>query len=210
MEEFVMTWIDISHPLTEKVATWSGDTPFSYEVVWPKEESGSVNVGKISMSIHTGTHIDAPFHFDSEGKRVGALDVSVYIGTSKVIDVSEVSCVTQELLADYLPLPPRLLLKTKQQTDPNRFPDHVTELDPRIGPWLKEQGVVLLGIDTASVDHLESKEMLVHYALFDNGVHILENAWLDHVAPGDYELIALPLNIIDADGSPVRAVIRPL
>ncbi|MEH7290877.1 cyclase family protein, partial [Priestia megaterium] len=77
-------WIDISQPLDEKTAGWPGDTPFSYEVNWSKEETGSVNVGKITMSIHTGTHIDAPFHFDDNGKKVIDLDLDLYIGRTKV------------------------------------------------------------------------------------------------------------------------------
>lgn len=63
------TWIDISQRLDQNIAVWPGDTPFSYNVNWSKEESGSVNVGQITMSTHTGTHIDAPFHFDNDGKK---------------------------------------------------------------------------------------------------------------------------------------------
>lgn len=81
-------WIDISQPLNNDIATWPGDTPFSYEVSWSKEDSGSVNVGKLTMSIHTGTHIDAPFHFDNDGKKVLDLDIHVYVGAARVIDVS--------------------------------------------------------------------------------------------------------------------------
>ena len=80
-------WIDISQPLDDKTAGWPGDTPFSYEVNWSKEETGSVNVGKITMSIHTGTHIDAPFHFDSDGKKVIDLDLDLYIGRTKVVHI---------------------------------------------------------------------------------------------------------------------------
>ncbi len=86
-------WIDISQPLNNDIATWPGDTPFSYEVSWSKEESGSVNVGKLTMSIHTGTHIDAPFHFDNDGKKVLDLDIQVYVGPTRIIDVSNLESI---------------------------------------------------------------------------------------------------------------------
>src|SRR2546428_11134212 len=96
-----MTILDISRPLKEGVPTWPGDTAFSYEVSWSKEQSGSVNVGKLTMSIHTGTHIDAPFHFDNEGRKVMELDLDLYIGTARVIDVSGKSSIGAEDLAKY-------------------------------------------------------------------------------------------------------------
>ncbi len=65
-------------------------------------------------------------------------------------------------------------------------------------------------MDVPSVDPLDDKELCTHHQLFKHGIHILENVVLDHVADGDYELIALPLALSDADGSPVRAVIRPI
>ena len=79
-----------------------------------------------------------------------------------------------------------------------------------IGSLLKERGVRLIGVDTPSVDPEDSKTMDAHLALNENGVMILENIVLDTVEPGDYELIALPLPLAESDGSPVRAVIRPI
>lgn len=60
-----------------------------------------------------------------------------------------------------------------------------------------------------SVDPLDSKELAAHHALFRYGICILENVVLDRVQPGDYELIAVPLALRDADASPVRALLRP-
>ena len=94
--------------------------------------------------------------------------------------------------------------------DPNVFPETFTYLREDIGPLLKERGVRLIGVDTPSVDPENSKLMDAHHSLNDNGVLILENIVLDLVEPGDYELIALPLPLADADGSPVRAVLRSI
>ena len=68
-----MTWIDISQPLHSGMPVWPGDAPFQYEFTYTKEESGSVNVGQVQMSTHTGTHIDAPFHFDEAGSKVNRI-----------------------------------------------------------------------------------------------------------------------------------------
>ncbi|PEZ90139.1 arylformamidase [Bacillus cereus] len=204
-------WIDISQPLNNNIATWPGDTPFSYEVSCSKENSGSVNVGKLTMSIHTGTHIDAPFHFDNDGKKVLDLDIDVYVGTARVIDVSGLESIGKKELESFnLEGVERLLLRTSSHGKANEFPDVIPHLRADIAPFLSEKGIRLIGVDVPSVDPLDDKELAAHHQLFKHGIHILENVVLDHVVDGDYELIALPLALTDADGSPVRAVIRPI
>ncbi|MBO1580735.1 arylformamidase [Bacillus sp. XF8] len=204
-------WIDISQPLNNEIATWPGDTPFSYEVSWSKEQSGSVNVGKLTMSIHTGTHIDAPFHFDNDGKKVIDLDIHVYVGPARIIDVSGMDSIGMvELEKIDLEGVERLLLRTSSHGKAQDFPETIPYLRADIAPFLSEKGIKLIGVDVPSVDPLDDKELAAHHQLFKHGIHILENVVLDHVQDGDYELIALPLALTDADGSPVRAVIRPL
>ncbi|MBJ8105465.1 MULTISPECIES: arylformamidase [Bacillus cereus group] len=204
-------WIDISQPLNNDIATWPGDTPFSYEVSWSKENSGSVNVGKLTMSIHTGTHIDAPFHFDNDGKKVLDLDIDVFIGTARVIDVSGLESIGKRELESFnLEGVERLLLRTSSHGKAQEFPEEIPYLRADIAPFLSSKGIRLIGVDVPSVDPLDDKELAAHHQLFKHGIHILENVVLDHVADGDYELIALPLALTDADGSPVRAVIRPI
>ncbi|MDZ5472806.1 arylformamidase [Bacillus sp. 31A1R] len=206
-----MKWIDVTRTLTNSTPTWPGDTPFRYEVSWSKEQSGSVNVGKLTMSIHTGTHVDAPFHFNSEGERIADLDVNLYVGNARIIDVSEKESVGASDLAGFnLKGVERLILKTNSWVNPDVFPDKITFLREDIGPFLHELGVKLIGLDVPSVDPLDSKELPAHHSLHQNGIHILESLQLDNMEPGDYELIALPLKIKDADGSPVRALLRPI
>lgn len=204
-------WIDISQPLTNDMAHWPGDTPFSYSPTFTKEQTGSVNIGQMTGSLHTGTHVDAPFHYDSNGKTIDALDLDRYIGKAKVIDVSHTDTISAATLRAFeLDQVERILLHTSLPNNPKRFPETYPVLDPDVGPFLREKGVRLLGIDVPSVDTVESKELGVHHALYNNDINILENIMLDHVEPGDYELIALPLAINGADGSPVRAVIRAI
>lgn len=204
-------WIDISQPLQNDIATWPGDTPFSYEVACSKEESGSVNVGKVTMSVHTGTHIDAPFHFHNDGERVLDLDVNIYVGTARIVDVSGLESIGASDLEKFeLEGTERLLLRTSSHGNSKLFPKKIPYLREDIAPFLKGKGVRLIGVDVPSVDPLDNKELAAHHRLWENGIHILENVVLDHVQDGDYELIALPLPLSHADGSPVRAIIRPL
>ena len=204
-------WIDISQPLQNGIAEWPGDTPFSYEVEFSKADTGSVNIGKMTTSMHMGTHIDAPFHFDDNGLKVLDLPIDLYIGRARVIDVSgHESIGSAELENIEFGGAERILLKTGSRPDPTVFPEVFTYLRADIGPFLKERGVRLIGVDTPSVDPETSKLLDAHHSLNNNGVMILENIVLEAVEPGDYELIALPLPLTDADGSPVRAVIRPI
>jgi len=204
-------WIDISQPLTNAIGTWPGDTPFTYQLTYTKEQTGSVNIGKITTSLHTGTHIDAPFHFDNDGKKVHELDVNLYVGPACIIDVTGYESVGRQVLESFqLEGVTRLLLRTATEVDPTVFPKNFTYLREDIGPFLKEKGIRLLGVDVPSVDPADSKSVSAHHSLHRNGVNILENVVLEHIQPGNYELIALPLAIKGADGSPVRAVVRSL
>jgi len=202
-------WIDITNPLSNKIAVWPGDTPFQFELASTKEQTGSVNIGKLTASVHTGTHVDAPFHFNSGAAAIDQLDVNIYIGRAKIIDVTGLKYIGREELQSYdLDGAERLLLKTKNQSNILEFPSEIPLLREDIGSFLKEKGIFLLGLDIPSVDEITSKELPIHHTLYQHGVYILENLLLDNVEEGEYDLIALPLRIEGADGSPVRAVIR--
>jgi arylformamidase len=201
--------IDISRPIQNSTPTWPGDTPFDFELMWTKEASGSVNVGKLEMSTHTGTHIDAPFHVDSEGKKVHELDLSIYCGKAKVIHLQDVEVITaHELKKAGLSETERLLIRTDSWDDPLRFPEEFSYFHPDAAAYLKEIGVKLIGVDVPSVDFMKSKELPAHHSFLEHSIFILEGLDLSAAEQGDYELIALPLPIVDGDGSPVRAILR--
>ncbi|AXI00504.1 arylformamidase [Sporosarcina sp. PTS2304] len=202
-------WIDITQPLTKQIAEWPGDTPFSYEVTVTKEQSGSVNIGKLTMSTHIGTHTDAPFHYDNDGLRILDLPIDLYIGRACVVDVTGVACVSRKHLEPIdFEGAQRILLKTGSHPIPHKFPEKFTVIGEDVGPLLKERGVRLIGVDTPSVDAETSKELVAHHSLYRNNIIIIENLVLESLKPGQYELIALPLALEEADGSPVRAVVR--
>jgi arylformamidase len=204
-----MTWIDISRPLRIGMPVWPGDTEYGFRLTWTKEQSGSVNVGQLVLSTHTGTHIDAPFHFDDEGRKVHELDPAIYAGPVRVIHLpGRESIGAADLEGLVLKGVKRLLIRTDSWTDPERFPDTITYIRPDIAPFLAEKGIRLLGLDTPSVDPVDSKELEAHHSLHRFGVHILEGVELSRVEDGEYELFAFPLAIEGGDASPVRAMLR--
>ncbi|MGX1192365.1 arylformamidase [Metabacillus sp. SLBN-84] len=204
-----MKIIDISRPLQNSTPVWPGDTPFDFELMWTKEASGSVNVGKVEMSTHTGTHVDAPYHFDSEGKRIHELDLSIYCGTAKVIHIRGQEVITAHILKKMdLAGTERLLIRTDSWEDSNRFPEEFTYFHPDAAEYLGILGIKLIGVDVPSVDFMKSKELPAHHSFFQQSIFILEGLDLTSAEEGTYELIALPLKLTDGDGSPVRAILR--
>lgn len=205
-----MRIFDISRKLVNGMPVWPGDTAFQYEVSWPMEESGSVNVGRLELSTHTGTHVDAPFHFDNDGKRIYELDLNLYIGPARVIDLpSEIESIGIEVLKDIdLDGVTRVLFRTLAWKNGTVFPEKIPHIEPELAPYLAKKGIRLIGLDVPSVDPIDSKELPAHHSLNENGIHILESLILDEIPPGEYELIALPLPLVEGDGSPVRAILR--
>jgi arylformamidase len=200
---------DVSRRLDAALAGFPGDAPYRFAWTCTKAGGASCNVGQVSLSVHSGTHVDAPYHFDDAGATADALLLDPYLGPARVADVRGRPVVRSADLEGFdLAATPRLLLHTGGWPDPARFPDGVCVLAEDVPEWLARRGVVLLGLDVPSVDALDSKTLPVHHALGRHGIAILESLDLSGVPEGVYELIALPLRLAGADGSPVRAVLR--
>ena len=200
---------DITLPMDEALSGWRGDTPFDFRLAWKMHEGASVNVGRVTMSTHTGTHADAPFHFQANGATVDLLDLHPFLGPAAVLDVSRQDLIgVDDVRKCNLARCPRLLLRTNAWTHHTRFPDRIPVLADDVPVYLEAQGVVLIGVDVPSLDQLDSKDLPIHHALSSRGIHILESLHLKEVPEGEYELIALPLRIVGGDAAPVRAVLR--
>jgi arylformamidase len=202
--------IDISRPLQAGTACWPGDTPFSFRLAWTIAAGASVNVGAIQSSVHTATHCDAPFHFDSAGMTVEQLPLDTFVGPAQVVDVRGTERWRDRLEELHLREVPRILFHTGGWPDTSRFPESIPAMEADLPDWLADRGVRLIGVDLPSVDPLDSKTLDNHHALGRRGITIIEGLWLQGVPPGRYELIALPLKIVGADGSPLRAALRPI
>ena len=206
--------IDISRGLHSGAPHWPGDTATEFSLSARIAEGSSCNVGRLALSVHNGTHVDAPFHFNDRGLTIDAVPLEAFVGPARVIDARGHTHLSPELLDAFTPATlaatPRLLFRTDAWLDRKTFPATWPPLDPALPTRLAELGVKLLGVDFPSVDHLTSKDLALHHALGAEGILILENLDLSHAAPGVYELCALPLKIRGADGSPVRAVLRAI
>lgn len=104
---------------------------------------------------------------------------------------------------------PRILIATNSYPDPDRWNEDFNSLSPELVHYLADHNVILVGIDTPSVDPAESKALEAHQAIYQRKLAILEGLVLSHVKEGLYHLVALPLKIAEADASPVRAVLLP-
>lgn len=199
--------LDVSRPVSAATAGWPGDVPFAFGLSWRKSAGASVNVGAVSGSVHTATHCDAPYHYDDAGATVDQLSPEVFVGPAWVVDVAGAAAWRPHLEALDFSATLRLLLRTGGWPDSARFPDAVPVMEPELPAWLAARGVVLVGVDVPSVDALDSKTMDNHHALGRAGIAVVEGLWLDGVPPGRYGFVGLPLKILGADGSPLRAVL---
>lgn len=203
---------DISAPVHSHSPVYPGDTP--YAQVWAASigDKCPVNLSTITMSPHIGTHADAPLHYDPQGQAMGVVDLVPYIGPCRVIHA--IACgplIEWEHIAHAITpnLPSRVLVRTYAQ-QPQQWDEHLTGFAPATIARLADLGVQLIGIDTASVDPAHSHHLDSHMLVRARNLRILEGLVLDDVPQGDYELIALPLKLTQADASPVRAVLRSL
>ncbi len=203
---------DISPPVDAHSPVFPGDTPYRQQWAATLGPGCPVNVSAITLSPHVGAHADAPLHYAPEGEAIGALPLAPFLGRCRVVHA--IGCgplVRWEHLAHALvELPPRVLVRTCRHAVQDRFDAQLTAFAPETVERLADAGVQLIGIDTASIDPAESKTLPSHQMIRRHGLRVLENLVLDEVAEGDYELIALPLRLMSADASPVRAVLRGL
>jgi arylformamidase len=204
-----MTTYDITIPISPALAVWPGDTLYEFALGMAIPNGHSVNVGAVTMSVHTGTHVDAPFHFEDEAAGIDALSLEPYIGPAVVLDAAGQERIGPAVFAhvDFAKTP-RVLLKTGTWLDHGSFPESVPTLTEEATVFLAEHGTLLFGIDVPSVDAIDSKTLPIHHALNTANIRILESVNLRDVPQGVYDLIALPLPFAGADGSPVRAILR--
>ena len=203
---------DISPPLSTATPVWPGDTPFQQAPSWQIDEHCPVNVGRITLSPHTGAHADAPLHYAADGAPIGEVSLVPYLGPCRVIHcIGATPVVTPDHIRHALDgLPPRVLFRTYPRAPLTEWDSGFCAVAPETIDLLASRGVQLVGIDTPSLDPQESKTMDAHHAVRRHRLAILEGIVLDEVPAGDYELIALPLRFATLDASPVRAVLRSL
>ncbi len=175
---------DISQPLRPGIPVWPGDRAFEAAWSWRMADGASCNVGQVTMSCHTGTHMDAPYHFAERGGTAESIPLEACVGPAVVVPLGRLADAHAE----------RVLIRSGGGV-------------PTVDVVERLPGLRLLGTDAASVDVADSTTLDVHHALWHRGVVILEGLDLSAVADGPYQLIALPLRLEGMDAAPVRAVL---
>ncbi|GJG84928.1 kynurenine formamidase [Gemmatimonadetes bacterium T265] len=210
--------LDISVRVAAGTPEWPGDTPYACGWTARLADGAAVNLSAITLSPHVGTHADAPLHVRDGWPGSDALPLAAFLGPATVVDLSasagevgfDALAATAAGQGVSLDANPRLLLRTGRTIADGRFPAAWPWLAPACVARLCAAGLVLLGVDAPSVDGRESKDLATHHALFGAGAWNLENLDLHAVAPGNYELLALPLSLDGLDAAPARAALRPL
>lgn len=202
---------DISRTITPDLAVWPGDSPFSAAHVLDRRAGHNVNLFTLTMSAHTGSHADAPFHYDNAGQHPAQAALWKYVGPARLVTVErrQGGILPADLPITDLDGTPRLLIRTWASDLPDEeWPEDFPHPTVALVDWLAAQGGVLLGLDAPSVDAFDSAELPVHHRLLYHQIVNLESLLLRGMPDGVYELIALPLKIDGVCGSPVRAILR--
>lgn len=203
---------DISPAVHSDTPAYPGDAPYRQQWSARINHQCPVNLSTISMSPHIGAHADAPLHYDDAGAAMGHVCLEPYLGPCRVIHAIGCGPVVQwhHIAHAITPdLPARVLVRTYAQA-PTTWDPHLAGYAPQTIEQLAARGVQLIGIDTPSIDPLDNSALDAHLTVRRHNLRVLENLLLDAVPEGDYELIALPLKLTQAEASPVRAVLRAL
>ncbi|HEY7832816.1 MAG TPA: cyclase family protein [Ktedonobacterales bacterium] len=206
-------WIDISVPLRTGMVHWPDNPPVVIERTHDQALGHTATVSKMSLGVHTGTHVDAPRHFLLDGDGIHAAPFAALIGPARVIAITDPHAVTVDELRLHDPQPgERLLFKTLNsarcwQTD--EFVEDFVYVSQDAARLLASQRVRSVGVDYLSVGGYAADGVETHQALLGAGIWIIEGLNLSVVSPGTYDLICLPLRIVDGDGAPARAILHP-
>ena len=201
---------DISQVLRPGLPVWPGDTAFSHSPTWSMSENSPVNVSALTLSTHSGAHADAPLHYSADGASIEAVGLEPYLGECLVIDARGCGPLVEPRHLPPLSGARRVLLRTYEAFPHDAWDSRFAAVAPATIAALAAQNVLLIGLDSPSLDPETSRTMDAHHAVARADMRVLEGLVLDDVPPGRYELIALPLAIAGADAAPVRAILRAL
>ena len=201
--------IDISREIYNGMLIWSGDPEVDIENFKSIDRGSSANVGAIYMGLHSGTHIDAPYHFINSGERLEDVELDRFFGIAKVFEITDKISIREEHLVSLdIKEGDRVLFRTSNsEKEEHEFIEGYIYLDESAAKYLAKKMVASVGIDFLTIDGKGVLNHPAHSILLSSGIPIIEGIRLSGVAEGEYLLSALPLNIIGVEASPVRAVL---
>jgi arylformamidase len=200
---------DLSPAIDGRLAVWPGDEPPRREIKCHLKDGASVTLSTLHSTVHTGSHADGANHYGLGAPSIDEMPLERYVGPCQVVTAraERGRRVRIEDLAGEVSSR-RVLIRTGTYPDRTVFNRDFAGLEPSLVEMLAGRGVVLVGVDTPSVDMSDSKDLPAHAMFLKHGVSIVEGLVLAGVPDGAYELIALPLPLVGFDASPVRAVLR--
>jgi len=202
---------DVTLPISKDLVVYPGDPPVKIERKSIIGKTGAKsNLSRYSFGSHTGTHVDPPFHFIENGITVDKLPLELMMGRARVIEISN-AVIDEGVLAEFdLTAVVRLLFKTRNSYlwNERKFVEEYVYITPGAAQVLVDNGIKVVGIDYLSVERFGAEEPQTHLILLEAQTIIIEGLDLREVAPGDYDLVCLPLKIRDGDGAPARVVLR--
>jgi arylformamidase len=207
-----MKIIDISVPVSDSLPVYEGDPPVHISRTADISRGDRMTLSRLTMSAHTGTHVDAPLHFIADGCTVEQLDLDVLIGPARVVELPDVEreITARDLEAAQIPAgTERLLFKTRNSAfwAESGFRRDFIALGPGGAHWLVDHKIRLTAIDYLSIEIFGVPDFPAHKILLAAGVIALEGVDLRAVAPGPYQLVCLPVKLEGAEGAPARAVL---
>jgi arylformamidase len=206
------TWIDVSIPLRNGMVNWPGDAPFSRIETLQIANGDVCNLSQFCSSAHIGTHMDAPRHFLADGHGMETMPIEATVGPARVIAIHDPELIrVRELEPHQLAKGERVLFKTSNSEHhwkTHVFQEQFVHIPEATAHYLAERGIRTVGVDYLSVGGYETDSAETHRALLAAGIWVIEGLNLEHVEPGDYELVCLPLKLVGSDGAPARAILR--
>lgn len=207
-------WIDVSVGLSPGTVTWPGDNPVSITRVSDMMKGGENNLSALTLGAHAGTHVDAPLHFLAKGATVDMMGLDVFIGETRVIEIKDaVSIKEKELRVQGLKQGERILFKTVNSIrcwKQNKFVEDYVYIENDAAGYIVSSGARAVGIDYLSVGGYGKNGPEVHRILLEGGIALIEGLDLSGVTAGVYEMVCLPLKLIDAEGAPARVILRKI
>jgi arylformamidase len=203
---------DLSVPLGEETVIYPDDLPYTREENYSSNGGDPIKLSSITMSAHSGTHIDLPAHFFSDNKTIESYPPEEFILPAQVVEIDNPRLVEKdELSTKEIGTGLALLFKTANSRQgllcAGRFTENYVSLSPAAALYCVEKRARLVGLDYLSVDRYGDQNYPIHHILLKNGIIVLECINLVEVPEGEYTLICLPLKLKGAEASPVRAVL---
>jgi arylformamidase len=207
-------WIDLSVPVRNGMVHWPGDPAYKINRTRDYSKGDTLALSHIDLGVHTGTHMDAPLHFVPGGLTIDKIPLDATVGEARVIEIHDTESVKPaELEPANIRPGERILLKTRNSAgawNSDEFDKDFVYISKEAAALLARLAIRSVGVDYLSVGGFYKDGAETHQALLGAGIWIIEGLNLSPLQAGRYDLVCLPLKLIDAEGAPARAIARPL